>query len=1814
MAEAVGLAASIAGLVQLTGSVFKLVTKFCREAKDAPSKAQELATQTRELAGIFENLRLLASALETESSNPSLKTHHLDSCQRTLDEINTTLNKAQADFDSGKSAKRFSRRLKWPFSLSETKDLVSDLANHRATVQLALSADSMDALLKSLSKQDQILNLIERKLSFDTRVQLNKRRKEVMDFFLRVKPQDYLDVCRELRHEATGSWLTSGDSTFSEWIDGVNSKLWLSGIPGSGKTVLCGLVIETVLAQSDDSTAVCYAFCDYKNSDTCLPENIIAALAVQLGLQGEEAFDALEEYYDMLHPEDKLPMQPKLDDLLELIDCMAEVYDKVFVIVDGLDECGIHVSRMTQALRSVVDKSQTVSAAFFSRKEEEIREELEGQFEHIEVSAHTKDLEDYTLAEVGKRKVLKRLEETNPLLYKDILHTLVQGAQGMFRWVACQIDHICDQPNNNARKKALKELPPTLFGTYDRVLQNIAQSPPGTLACLQKALQWIALADYKMDIPMLCQAVSIQSEADPIEKDDIIDPEIISRRCGCLLRKSLDGKFFEFAHFTVLEYLTSSPVEGFRFAEESAYRSFAETSVRFILFPCFDRTPSLIETVEEAYREVRDREHPFYRVAAEIPYDLHCVRSLSHTRTATLEEEPALSLLKRLFSGEKNGHYQHWLRTVTQSITVFHEFSSSPWHLAAFLISPRLCEYILEQGAEVNAVHNTWTPLATAIFQIAKHGRKNGQESDGNEFWSHRHTQVLSILLDHGADVLFTRRGQSTLSAAFERLKGHDLLPFVRASIPVPEDAVATFSDRIWDEKSDDAFLQAVLDLSIGEDAPTQWKPMAAPALIHSRRRGLGVPGQIVNLPADTYTDEDYPKAFEVAIEAGYTEDLAALIADPRFHDEACRQSNFALLNAAAASRIGRSGETLKMLLDLGIDPSTVDSTGRNALHISCHSANFDVVGILLAHGVDSSKSDVRGQTPWHLAASNGREDLLKYLFQHDENAMKALKIANQNKETPLGSAFVSAVVEACLFLLEICPSEPAYYQFSVPPLEDAVMIGSKELFEALLAKGDIVTSTSTPSSNPMHFLSGKCTPQFARYLSTMYDPFALDASGCSPFQLFFERWLYLNEDFEKHRTILLDNELLRLLLPENFVFVRDTGSVHAWEIICHCICQAEVCCLIPKDDNGGASSDTKNDCEYYLAHDISTIFRCGILSSYENSQGLPGILPLIKSARRHHRAHFCESSFTSLIREILRVSSIKASFCDYEDYYGLFIRVMCGNHMRLLEELIGQEVDLLRRVPDSVSKTPKSLFEMGCERAQPGIFRLLLDNISLERLQVPGTSGRTPVELLVYGRSPDKARLLEALSEKGPVTMPENLECPLIVKAASDSEWNLVKGLARLGHDVSVKSSGGWGLAQYAVSQGDLDMFKWVMESVSETAQWQTLSFGSSESHPNRVRKQKIFDTQLSLLHMGGLQPHVLAYMLDNKLFSDVNIVTYNGRTPLHWAAFCGVETGCQMLIAQGADPSIRDKSGKLAIDYAHFHDYEEVVTMLLEAGSPQPEEQFTDEKQMNKIASAAELEMRRRVKFEKAIWDGDLDECEQAFLAGCSVDRPVPSCLCSPLFLSIRARQDHITARLLDQGASTLDNKCDHNVQKKLVAHAAVNIDSAALMKSILTASFKQQTIWHTGLHAALYIAIIREELESVKVILEHFNLHIKDYHNAWIFELGDDFHTDSIDEFRTRFISQSMSIPSGDTGTVLHFAVKGGDLAMVRTLISNGADVNALNKHDETPLMIAAENNHLTRFPEEMQRWSNFWTRRVRTLYSSRRRRGPTFWEYR
>ena len=45
-----------------------------------------------------------------------------------------------------------------------------------------------------------------------------------------------------------------------------------------------------------------------------------------------------------------------------------------------------------------------------------------------------------------------------------------------FRWVACQIEFLCELPNDAARRTALQSLPPDLHSTYSRILDRVDQA------------------------------------------------------------------------------------------------------------------------------------------------------------------------------------------------------------------------------------------------------------------------------------------------------------------------------------------------------------------------------------------------------------------------------------------------------------------------------------------------------------------------------------------------------------------------------------------------------------------------------------------------------------------------------------------------------------------------------------------------------------------------------------------------------------------------------------------------------------------------------------------------------------------------------------------------------------------------------------------------------------------------------------------------------------------------------------------------------------------------------------------------------------------------------------------------------------------------------------------------------------------------------------------------------------------------------------------------------------------------------------------
>lgn len=203
-------------------------------------------------------------------------------------------------------------------------------------------------------------------------------------------------MSKRLRHPLTGIWLTEG-ADFQEWFSTLRSRTWLTGIPGAGKSVLAGAIITECLTRTraTPGIAVAYFFCTYRDENTHKSSNILTSIATQLARQDETAYQVLEQAYDGLRSSHFLSNEPIDDMLMETLNKMCGFFNQIYLVIDGLDECGVQVENTVRKLLSLVnrDDSRIINTALLSRDELPIREKLESTFDYVEIEAHTEDLQ-----------------------------------------------------------------------------------------------------------------------------------------------------------------------------------------------------------------------------------------------------------------------------------------------------------------------------------------------------------------------------------------------------------------------------------------------------------------------------------------------------------------------------------------------------------------------------------------------------------------------------------------------------------------------------------------------------------------------------------------------------------------------------------------------------------------------------------------------------------------------------------------------------------------------------------------------------------------------------------------------------------------------------------------------------------------------------------------------------------------------------------------------------------------------------------------------------------------------------------------------------------------------------------------------------------------------------------------------------------------------------------------------------------------------------------------------------------------------------
>jgi len=430
--DPLSISASIAGLLSLTDTVFARLIRYCKSAKHAGEEIRQLADEVNLLGGAIHSLSRLAKGFKDEPANEKYCMHNIRSCQRLLTNLDTRLRKSAPDPDKAEGIS-----LRWPLSSSRVQEILEELATCKNNITLALSANSMDALLKCISTQAGLetttANILENTAQtkhITNRIEQNARHRDVETFFLKYNPQDNYETSLRLRHPRTGFWLVDLPE-FDIWLNKSESKIWLSGIPGAGKTVLAGTIIQAALTRSSDRVATAFFFCDYKNQRTQICINILCALAYQIGIQNPAAYDLLEKHYQELHPAKGLSKNSTLSGIEALIQDMAALFDCLYIVVDGLDECGSNARDVVQSLVGIAEQSEKVCIALLSRDEDEIRDEIGQDFVPIEIAAHKEDITEYITAEIEKRIGRGKLHINDLEIKGEIVQGLIEGAKGM---------------------------------------------------------------------------------------------------------------------------------------------------------------------------------------------------------------------------------------------------------------------------------------------------------------------------------------------------------------------------------------------------------------------------------------------------------------------------------------------------------------------------------------------------------------------------------------------------------------------------------------------------------------------------------------------------------------------------------------------------------------------------------------------------------------------------------------------------------------------------------------------------------------------------------------------------------------------------------------------------------------------------------------------------------------------------------------------------------------------------------------------------------------------------------------------------------------------------------------------------------------------------------------------------------------------------------------------------------------------------------------------------------------------------------------
>ncbi|KAJ5635470.1 uncharacterized protein N7484_008783 [Penicillium longicatenatum] len=440
-------------------------------------------------------------------------------------------------------------------ALKEWQQLAADLINQENAKKLL--ADS-DQLLENTKN-------IESKLS-------TEEQKTQLQWLSSAKFSTRHDLLVKKRVGNTGLWLLDSQE-YSNWMATSGSLLWLPGISGCGKSVLCSTVIHELkdLCGLDKFKYHAYWYFEFGVDWTKSVDALIRSLIRQLSRPplAPSVVNLYTRHYVQGSEPDSEEILKVLHDLLSKIPEKGQVY----LVFDALDECpnngdpNERESLLALLMDLLERHNNKIHILATSRPESDITHQL-GGFPSVDLAANlAEDVKTFVNVALTKDP----LRDWNDGIKNLIRDKLLSFKERRFRWAELQIEELKTHVDENELKKALDSVPPTLEETYRKVLEGIKKH---NVAKARDMLMLICLSPVALDVHAVVKMTKVRGPNDVVT---ICTTSLVS----------LNDSTIQLAHFSVQEYLIVKLKEDkhheCHFTEADGHKYLTEKTVDLLL-------------------------------------------------------------------------------------------------------------------------------------------------------------------------------------------------------------------------------------------------------------------------------------------------------------------------------------------------------------------------------------------------------------------------------------------------------------------------------------------------------------------------------------------------------------------------------------------------------------------------------------------------------------------------------------------------------------------------------------------------------------------------------------------------------------------------------------------------------------------------------------------------------------------------------------------------------------------------------------------------------------------------------------------------------------------------------------------------------------------------------------------------------------------------------------------------------------------------------------------------------------------------------